>query len=199
MNRRNRLEFNFKEHSRVMWIQKNLISLWVAVSNSRDLATARKDMVLFVQDLPIHACRKETEEEFIMRHLYNEIETRSQRKCKEALNAYPPSYLSDYHIRTSVWDDRRRGSLGGRLGGFSNMSDGIYAVFFNDIPDEFIYHFHDRPVDPKDLHPNAYMMPVIYKDVVVFIEYSSVWFKTEEEIAKLIGWVVAAIRTRMGE
>lgn len=196
MYNRNRLVFHFADHSYTLWMQKELINLWWSVSDSRLAEDARKEIIEFVQNLPMHARRKEMEDEFIIRHVLAEIKKRACNKWKEALNTYPSSYLSDYHIRGKVWD-KFKGISG--LGGFSNMSDGVYAVFFNDIPDEFIYHFHDRPVDPKDLHPNAYMMPVIYKDVAVFIEYSSVWFKTEEEIAKLIGWVVAAIRTRMGE
>lgn len=196
MLNRNRLEFHFADHSFTMWVQKALVELWRSTGEYRFADDARKGMIEFVQSLPLHNRRKETEEDFIMRHLLTEIEKRSRNKWKTALNTFPPAYLSDYYIRNEVWE-LLKGTPG--LGGFANLDDGVYCAYHNNSPDAFIYHFHDRPVPPEYMHEHSVLMTVVHKDVVVFIEYSTVFFNSGNGPQKLETIVENAICNRMGE
>lgn len=197
MLNRNRLEFHFADHSFTIWMQKALVELWRSTSDCRFADDARKDMIAFVQTLPLHNRRKESEEDFIMRHVLAEIEKRARNKWKMALNAFPPAYLSDYHIRNEVWELLKRTP---GLGGFVNLDDGVYCAYHDDQQsDVFIYHFRDRPIPPEDMHEHSNLMTVVYKDVVVFIEYSCVFFNGANSPQKLEAIVETAIRNRMGE
>lgn len=192
MLNRNLLEFHFADHSYTLWMQKALIELWRNASNARLPEDARKEIIEFVQTLPMHNRRKESEEDFIMRHVLIEIEKRSRHKWKSALNTFPSSYLSDYHIRGGVWDYIKN-SAG--LGGLVNEATGISAVYMNDTQ-KFIYHFHDRPIPLEELHPDCALVMIVEKDVVVFLEYSTVFFNDMDVLKEM---VIKAIKTRMGE